>query len=131
MNAGVLQVDRISYFDMVTHTELVCMTGPGVSANSALGRAVGLASRASPLVLLPDWVRMPSNSAQHWVRYTFFTAISTWAAVFLYRSPSLSPFSTGLGATSHPKAMSRIWLTVFFAKLPVAPAQKVQFLLKR
>ena len=72
------------------------MPGPGVSANSALGTAVGLANRAAPLVLLPDWVRMPSNSAQHWVRYTFFTALSTWVAIFLYRSPPLSPVSTYL-----------------------------------
>lgn len=62
------------------------MTGPGVSANAALGTAAGLASRAAPLVLLPDWVRMPSNSAQHWVRYSLLTAVSAWAAIFLYRS---------------------------------------------
>lgn len=72
------------------------MAGPGVSANSALGTAVGLANRAAPLVLLPDWVCMPSNSAQHWVRYTFLTAASTWAAVFLYRSASLLPHFTYL-----------------------------------
>lgn len=72
------------------------MTGPGVSANSALGTAVGLASKAAPLVLLPDWVCMPSNSAQHWVRYTLLTAASTWAAVFLYRSACLFPQFTNL-----------------------------------
>lgn len=85
MSAGVQQDDKTLHFAMVSRTKVVCITGPGVSANSALGTAAGLANRAAPLVLLPDWVRMPSNSAQHWVRYTFFTAISTWAAIFLYR----------------------------------------------
>ena len=65
-----------------------CVTwaaGPGVSANAALGTAVGLAGKAPPLVLLPEWVRMPSNTAQHWVRYTIVGALSGWAAIFLYR----------------------------------------------
>lgn len=69
---------------------MVCVAGPGVSANSALGTAQGLASKAPPLVYLPHWVRMPSNAAQHWLRYTFVTAFSAWAGIFLYRS---HPFS--------------------------------------
>ena len=56
-----------------------------MSANAALGTAVGLAGKAPPLVLLPEWVRMPSNTAQHWVRYTIVGALSGWAAIFLYR----------------------------------------------
>ena len=61
--------------------------GPGVSANSALETAVGLASKATPLVVLPEWVRMPSATAQHWVRISICTALSGWAAIFLYRYP--------------------------------------------
>ena len=59
--------------------------GPGVSANSALGTAASLANRAAPLVVLPEWVRMPSNAAQHWVRYTAMGLVSGWAAIFVYR----------------------------------------------
>lgn len=73
------------------------MTGPGVSANSALGTAQGLASKAPPLVHLPHWVRMPSNAAQHWLRYTFVTAFSAWAGIFLYRS---HPFSLSTSSST-------------------------------
>ncbi|DBA83396.1 hypothetical protein WJX79_000744 [Trebouxia sp. C0005] len=64
--------------------------GPGVSANSALGTAASLANRAAPLIVLPEWVRMPSNAAQHWVRYTAMGLVSGWAAIFVYRHSRLS-----------------------------------------
>lgn len=77
----------------------MCVAGSGVSANSALSTAAGLASKAAPLVQLPHWVCMPSNTAQHWLRYTFMTAFSAWAAIFLYRSSSLFPVNIVLALT--------------------------------
>lgn len=65
--------------------------GPGVSANSALSIAAGLAARAAPLVTLAEWVRMPSNAAQNWVRYTALGVASGWAALFLYRCTAPAP----------------------------------------
>ena len=67
--------------------------GPGVSANSALGTAAGIAKAASPLVALPDWVCMPSNAAQNWVRYTAWGLVSGWSASLLCRCTAAAHIS--------------------------------------
>lgn len=57
----------------------------GLSANSALATAAGLAGNSPPLVVLPLWVRMPSYAAQHWLAYTALTVLSAWAGVLIYK----------------------------------------------
>lgn len=57
----------------------------GVSANAALATAASLATNSPPLIVLPLWVCMPSNAAQHWLSYTGLGLVSAWAGLFLYR----------------------------------------------
>ena len=57
----------------------------GMSANAALATAASLATNSPPLIVLPLWVRMPSNAAQHWLNYTALGLVSAWAGMFLYR----------------------------------------------
>ena len=55
------------------------------TVNDVNSGGAGLAKGAAPLVVLPEWVRMPSTAAQHWVRYTAMGVLSGWVAIFLYR----------------------------------------------
>lgn len=74
----------------VLHTSLPLGHEPGygpsgMSANSALATAAAQAVKSPPLVVLPVWVRMPSNAAQHWLSYTALGLVSAWAGHFVYK----------------------------------------------
>jgi len=58
--------------------------------DAALWRVRASASRAGPLVPLPEWLAMPSRLQRYWTTYAIRGAVAAACALYLFRHSSLA-----------------------------------------